>query len=89
MEAVRLADSVLVMASEPGRIAHRIELAAPALVRDDAFVHRTTAELLQAPAVRACFGLEALPQATAACDGAVKVVDFGATQPRGKKGFSC
>lgn len=90
MEAVRLADSVMVMASEPGRIAHRIEIAAPALARDDAFVHRTTADLLQAPAVRACFGLEALPQAAAASDGgAVNVVDFGAAQPRGKKGFSC
>ena len=48
-----------------------------------------TAELLQAPAVRASFGLEALPPAAAACDGAVKVVDFGAAQSRGKKGFSC
>jgi NitT/TauT family transport system ATP-binding protein len=90
MEAVRLADSVLVMASDPGRIAHRIELTAPALARDDAFVHRTTAELLQAPTVRTCFGLEVLPpDATVACDGAATVVSIGLAQPRAKKGFSC
>jgi len=66
MEAVRLADSVLVMASDPGRIAERIGIDTPALARDDAFIHRTTAELLQSPVVRACFGLEAAPQATGA-----------------------
>jgi NitT/TauT family transport system ATP-binding protein len=66
MEAVRLADSVLVMASDPGRIAERIGIDTPALARDDAFVHRTTAELLQSQVVRACFGLEAAPQATVA-----------------------
>ncbi len=64
MEAVRLADSVLVMASDPGRIAERIGIDTPALARDDGFVHRTTAELLQSHVVRACFGLEAAPQAT-------------------------
>ncbi|HMM55363.1 MAG TPA: ATP-binding cassette domain-containing protein [Candidatus Desulfobacillus sp.] len=63
MEAVRLAGSVLVMASGPGRIAHRVELELPALARDDAWIHRTTAELLQDPVVRDCFGLEALPPA--------------------------
>ena len=43
MEAVRLADTVLVMASEPGRIVYRVDLATPALLRDDASVYRTTA----------------------------------------------
>lgn len=57
MEAVRLADTVLVMAGGPGRIVHRFELAEPAVRRDDGFVHRTTAELLEAPDVRVCFGL--------------------------------
>lgn len=58
MEAVRLADTVLVMASEPGRIVHRFELPVPAQSRDDAFAHRTTAEFLQVPVVRASFGLD-------------------------------
>jgi NitT/TauT family transport system ATP-binding protein len=57
MEAVRLADTVLVMASAPGRIAHRFELTGPAQRRDDAFVHGTTAEFLRVPDVRVCFGL--------------------------------
>ena len=57
MEAVRLADSILVMAGEPGRIVHRFELAEPAAMRDDDFVHRTTAEFLRHGDVRASFGL--------------------------------
>jgi NitT/TauT family transport system ATP-binding protein len=57
MEAVRLADSILVMAADPGRIVHRFVLERPARQRDDDFVHRTTAEFLHSPAVRGCFGL--------------------------------
>jgi NitT/TauT family transport system ATP-binding protein len=60
MEAVRLADAVLVMAPDPGRIVHRFELDAPATTRDDDFVHATTARLLHAEDVRACFGLDPL-----------------------------
>ena len=58
MEAVRLADTIAVMASDPGRIVHRLELAKPARERDDVWVYRCTADLLQVPAVRASFGLE-------------------------------
>lgn len=61
MEAVRLADAVLVMAAEPGRIEHRLDLARPALQRDDDWVHHTTAQLLHTPGVRDCFGLPPLP----------------------------
>jgi NitT/TauT family transport system ATP-binding protein len=57
MEAVRLADAILVMAPDPGRIVHRFELDAPAMARDDDFVHATTARLLHAPSVRTSFGL--------------------------------
>ncbi|MFZ2853996.1 MAG: ATP-binding cassette domain-containing protein [Rhodocyclaceae bacterium] len=57
MEAVRLADTVLVMAADPGRIVHRFELPTPARLRDDAAIYRTTAELLQLPVVRASFAL--------------------------------
>ncbi|MBP8285518.1 MAG: ATP-binding cassette domain-containing protein [Rhodoferax sp.] len=60
MEAVHLADTLLVMASNPGRMAYRLDLALPARQRDDAFVHRTTAQLLAVPVVRSCFELEAL-----------------------------
>lgn len=57
MEAVRLADTLLVMASDPGRIVHRFDLDVPAARRDDDFVHATTAQFLHAPAVRVSFGL--------------------------------
>jgi len=95
MEAVRLADTVLVMASAPGRIAYRFDPALPALRRDDGFVHRTTAELLQASVVRACFGLAAL--APSAPDGDCSKVGAGGTarvfaipaRPADKKGFAC
>jgi NitT/TauT family transport system ATP-binding protein len=58
MEAVRLADTVLIMTSAPGRIAHQIEIAKPPAQRDETFVHHTTAELLKTPIVRRCFGFE-------------------------------
>lgn len=61
MEAVRLCDSILLMAAEPGRIVARYQLALPALQRDDAWVYQHTAELLQQPAVRASFGLPEHP----------------------------
>ena len=57
MEAVRLADRILVMAAEPGRIVSRLELPLPAQQRDDAWIYQQTAELLQLPAVRQSFGL--------------------------------
>lgn len=63
MEAVRLCDSILLMAAEPGRIVARFALDLPALQRDDAWVYRTTAELLQQPLVRQSFGLPAVPTA--------------------------
>lgn len=60
MEAVRLADTVLVMAAGPGRIVHLHTPQAPALARNDAMVYHDTAELLRVPAVRAAFGLDVL-----------------------------
>lgn len=66
MEAVRLADTVLVMAANPGRIVHRFHLPMPARLRDNAAIYRTTAELLQVPVVRESFGLESLSSDTPA-----------------------
>tara|TARA_Y100001951_G_scaffold47423_1_gene37474 strand:+ start:2749 stop:3573 length:825 start_codon:yes stop_codon:yes gene_type:complete len=57
MEAVRLADRILVMAAEPGRIVSHLELDLPAVQRSDAWIYQHTAELLQLPAVRESFGL--------------------------------
>ncbi len=81
MEAVRLADTVLVMAPEPGRIVHRFALDTPAAARGDAEVYRTTAELLQEPAVRASFGLEGADcAASSAAEG---------EPPRARRALSC
>jgi NitT/TauT family transport system ATP-binding protein len=68
MEAVRLSDAILVMAPAPGRIVRRFALGRPAAARDDAWVYRHTAELLQDAVVRASFGLPPVvaPRAAAA-----------------------
>ena len=96
MEAVRLADTLLVMASEPGRIAYRLDVAVPARQRDDAFVHGTTAKLLAEPVVRTCFELEALKTANSAGHDFCPKACAGETAqairiPRstGAKGISC
>ena len=76
MEAVRLADTVLVMAAGPGRIVHLHTPAVPALARTDAMVYHDTAELLRVPAVRAAFGLDELVE-----EGACSAAPDAATAP--------
>jgi NitT/TauT family transport system ATP-binding protein len=80
MEAVRLADMVLVMASDPGRIVHRFEATTAARLRDDASVYQTTAALLQVAVVRESFGLPATSP---------KEPEASRCVPIKKKGFSC
>jgi len=65
MEAARLANRILVMASEPGRIMRHFELSVPPRERDDAEVHQSTARLLQDEVVRTCFALPPLASRTA------------------------
>ncbi|WP_332672912.1 ATP-binding cassette domain-containing protein [Aromatoleum sp.] len=99
MEAVRLADTILVMAPEPGRIVHRFVLPTPACDRDEAHTYHTTAELLKVPAVRESFGMEALPSAPAGLSDAapLRLISAAADLPGGKtlkpwkakKAFSC
>ncbi|MFT3820168.1 MAG: ATP-binding cassette domain-containing protein [Rubrivivax sp.] len=59
-EAVRLADEVLVMAGQPGRIVHRRTIEGPAEARDDRAVLLEAGRLLEEPAVAQAFGLDAL-----------------------------
>ena len=95
MEAVRLADTVLVMDSEPGRIAHRLDLHTPALQRDDAWVHHGTAQLLRSAGVRRCFGLPPLastaagatPPAAGVEAELAPVIDLGTAQH--KRSLAC
>ncbi len=62
MEAVRLADSVLVMAPAPGHVVHRQPIGGEARQRDDAAVHRAAAALLTVPALRQAFDLPPLTE---------------------------
>lgn len=57
MEAIRLADRVLVMAGTPGRIVaeHRVET--PVAERNERWVFAHTAEFIQWPDIRTAFGL--------------------------------
>ncbi|MBN9340494.1 MAG: ATP-binding cassette domain-containing protein [Comamonadaceae bacterium] len=70
MEAVRLADDVLVMAPAPGRIVAHYQPPGAALARDDALVHQCAAELQQHPAVRTAFSLPGAGQMPASGPGA-------------------
>ena len=58
MEAVRLADSILMMAPEPGRILAEFPMAQPHALRDDNWIYRTSVELMQQPLVRLGFQLD-------------------------------
>lgn len=57
MEAVRLSDEILVMAPRPGRIVGRFVLDLAPSRRDEGWIHRNTARLVQQAVVRASFGL--------------------------------
>jgi len=54
-----LADRILMMVAEPGRIVHAFTLETPQAQRDSVWVYQTTAELMQVDAVRLGFGLPA------------------------------
>lgn len=60
MEAVALADSVLVLAGAPARLLWRLDLPVAAAQRGDDWIHRQTALLLAQPAVRSAFELPPL-----------------------------
>lgn len=57
MEAVRLADRILMMVPRPGRIIGEFAMPQPHSGRNDTWVHQTTAKLLQEPQIQIGFGL--------------------------------
>lgn len=60
LEAVRLADRILVMAPSPGRVVADVVLGLEPGLRDDLYVHHNSALLMQQPAVRSAFHLPPL-----------------------------
>ena len=58
-EAVTLADTVLVMAAQPGRIVWRLDVTQPLAQRSEAWALRQSAALLAQPVVRQAFDLPA------------------------------
>ncbi|MDW8324452.1 MAG: ATP-binding cassette domain-containing protein [Burkholderiales bacterium] len=71
MEAVRLADRIVLMQGPPGRLVAQYPLAHPRTARDDAWVYRTGAQFMQERAVRAGFGLPPASTASPAAADAV------------------
>lgn len=57
LEAVRLADRILVMAPSPGRIVAEVRLGLNTGLRNDLYVHHNGAVLMRNPAVRSAFDL--------------------------------
>lgn len=57
MEAVRLADRILLMVPDPGRIVREFTLALPQEQRTSSWVYQTTGDLMQVDEVRIGFGL--------------------------------
>lgn len=59
MEAIRLADRILIMTGSPGAIVAEHRLATPLSERDESWVFAHTAEFIQWPDIRAAFALVA------------------------------
>ena len=60
MEAVRLADRILVMSGSPGRIVAEHRVDTPVAARDESWVFARTAEFIRWPEIRAAFALPPL-----------------------------
>lgn len=63
MEAVRLADRIVVMTAQPGRVLRAFRVALPQAQRSEAWIYDRTAHLMQMQDVRASFGMPPLPPA--------------------------
>lgn len=88
-EALTLADTVLVMAAEPGRLIWRMDLPVPALSRHEAWIHQHMAALMAQAAVREAFGLppiQAPVPASVGPDAAGRLPDGEATAQPGAPG---
>lgn len=75
MEAMTLADTVLVMAADPGRLVYRVELTVAAAQRSVAWAYQQTAALLSQPVVRQAFDLPPLGSTSVAVTTVAAGVD--------------
>lgn len=57
MEAIRLADRILVMAGKPGRIISEYRIPEPVATRDQAWVFERTAAFIHRPEIRSAFSM--------------------------------
>jgi NitT/TauT family transport system ATP-binding protein len=60
MEAVRLADRIVVMTAQPGRVLRAFRVALPQAQRSEVWIYERTAHLMQMPDVRESFGMPPL-----------------------------
>ncbi len=67
MEAVRLADRILVMAGSPGRIVATHAIECPPGSRDEEWVFAQTARFIRAPDIRAAFALPPIAPLPPSC----------------------
>lgn len=72
MEAVRLADRVVMMAPDPGRMVREFALPLPQAVRSEAWIYQTAGELMQTEEVRLGFGLASPATATGGSAGSCR-----------------
>ena len=81
MEAVALADTVLVLAGAPATVRWRLDLGVSAARRDDAWVHQQTALLLAQAPVRHAFDLPPLRAAVPSAPEPESCLSLSAGQP--------
>lgn len=81
LEAVRLADRILVLAPEPGRLVAEVELSDSASARDDLYVHHNGAKLLQHADIRMAFGLPPKEEAVSYLTARVECPQFALRKP--------
>ncbi len=74
MEAVRLADRIVMMVPDPGRLIGEFTLQKPHTERSDAWIYQTTAELMANDNIRIGFGL---------AEGSLEIAEHAHTQHSG------
>ena len=78
IEAVTLANTIIVMAAQPGRMVWQLDLPLPAAQRSDDWIYRQTSQLLAQPVVRDAFHM---PPVVAAESAPTQASDLASGRP--------